>query len=285
MGVCYRCNAGANCRTCDLLNIESCTSCVKGFYPGPNGVCKTCNDTGCATCDTEFTCSECKAGFTAADDFSGSLIKCIKCDDSCATCVSGPNNCETCATGFTKKGWACVNINNIAFNVKINAQLATLSTENITAIQQAILDAVKRDKSQITFNDIRIGSVVFDATLNVDNINQQSALVTQLQAALAVNANLAGFPVLQSTVSATVGDLNQLKSLGVDSEEVTRYRNIAIVVGVVIPVGLIILFIIFFICYKKGVICADSGATKIRDGSMNDINVNNKESELGTMRH
>lgn len=121
--------------------------------------------------------------------------------------------------------------------------------------------------------------------MNVDNINQQSALVTQLQTALATNVKLAGFTVQTSSVAATVGDLNQLRSLGVDSEEVTRYRNIAIVVGVVIPVGLIILFIIFFICYKKGVICADSGATKIRDGSMNDINVNNKESELGTMRH
>ena len=74
--------------------------------------------------------------------------------------------------------------------------------------------------------------------MNVDNINQQSAIVAQLQAALAVNTKLAGFPVLQSSVAATVGDLNQLKSLGVDSEEVTRYRNIAIVVGVVIPVGL-----------------------------------------------
>lgn len=146
MGVCYRCNAGSNCKTCDLLNIESCTSCIKGFYPGPNGVCKACNDTGCDTCDTEFTCIQCKAGFTFADDFSSLTSKCIKCDDSCATCFTGPNNCDTCATGFTKVGWACMNINNIGFNVKIDANITKLTTENITAIQQAILDAIKRNK-------------------------------------------------------------------------------------------------------------------------------------------
>lgn len=39
-----------------------------------------------------------------------------------------------------------MNINNIGFNVKIDADITKLTTENITAIQQAILDAIKRNK-------------------------------------------------------------------------------------------------------------------------------------------
>jgi hypothetical protein len=42
--------------------------------------------------------------------------------------------------------------------------------------------------------------------------------------------------------------------------------------------------LILFILYKKGVICANDGPTKVRDATMDEININQKESELGTMR-
>ena len=36
--------------------------------------------------------------------------------------------------------------------------------------------------------------------------------------------------------------------------------------------------------YKKGVICANDGPTKVRDMTMDEINVNQKDSEFNTMR-
>jgi len=63
-----------------------------------------------------------------------------------------------------------------------------------------------------------------------------------------------------------------------DDSEAKRYRDIAIIVGVVIPVGLIIIFIVFFILYKKGAICANE-PTKVRDVTLVEMS-NQKESSL-----
>jgi hypothetical protein len=71
-----------------------------------------------------------------------------------------------------------------------------------------------------------------------------------------------------------------------DDSEAKKYRDIAIIVGVVIPVGLsnflfnilVIIFIVFFILYKKGIICANE-ATKVRDATMIEMS-NHKESSL-----
>lgn len=56
LGVCYQCNGGDNCRTCDNNNIEQCASCNRGFFLTQSSTCKACNITGCVTCSSEIYC-------------------------------------------------------------------------------------------------------------------------------------------------------------------------------------------------------------------------------------
>lgn len=57
LGTCYKCNGGANCSTCNIMNFEKCANCIKGFYLSSTGICKTCTVTGCNACDSEFSCT------------------------------------------------------------------------------------------------------------------------------------------------------------------------------------------------------------------------------------
>jgi hypothetical protein len=80
-------------------------------------------------------------------------------------------------------------------------------------------------------------------------------LVTALNTAFATGASIAGFPVETSAFTAVIGD-NTTTTNGTtntvyvptptpDSAEADRYRNIAIIVGVVIPCGLSNLIFLF----------------------------------------
>lgn len=83
-------------------------------------------------------------------------------------------------------------------------------------------------------------------------------ILTTLNAALSSGLAIGGFPIESVSLTAVEVDANgnpaQVYSSDADAK---KYRDIAIIVGVVIPVGLIIIFIIFFILYKKGIICAN----------------------------
>lgn len=96
--------------------------------------------------------------------------KCIKCDDTCATCFDSPTNCETCATGFTKRGWNCINNNNIKIFIKINAALSSFTTANYESIEIDIADRIGKDRKNINVEEIKTGSVDLTVTVNSANI-------------------------------------------------------------------------------------------------------------------
>lgn len=92
---------------------------------------------------------------------------------------------------------------------------------------------------------------------------------------MTVGSSIGGFPIQLSSLTAVSADATNNNGVVVnpqnvyvaDDAEAKKYRDIAIIVGVVIPVGLIIIFIILFILYKKGIICS-SEPTKVRDATM-----------------
>ncbi len=73
-----------------------------------------------------------------------------------------------------------------------------------------------------------------------------------------------------------------------DDAKVKEYRDIAMIVGIVIPIGLsnyllskVIVCVVLFILYKKQLICAKNRSEKVMDLSMNEINgIKQKDSEL-----
>ncbi len=73
-----------------------------------------------------------------------------------------------------------------------------------------------------------------DTTINVDNSAQQSSLVSSLQMALMTGSSLAGFTIESTGIQSNMADGLTVK----DDSEAIKYRNIAIIVGIVIPIGL-----------------------------------------------
>jgi hypothetical protein len=83
---------------------------------------------------------------------------------------------------------------------------------------------------------MRSSSIVISSSVNVDSTAQQTTLMAALATALATNSALAGFTIETSSLTAVTSDQTVYSS---DSaSEVQKYKNIAIIVGVVIPFGL-----------------------------------------------
>jgi hypothetical protein len=81
-------------------------------------------------------------------------------------------------------------------------------------------------------NDLREGSILIDATVNADNAAQQAEMMAALQTTLASGANLAGFTV------ESAGLISNSDAASSDDSDAMKYRDIAIIVGVVIPICL-----------------------------------------------
>jgi hypothetical protein len=228
-GECLQCKGGDNCRTCDNINIEKCASCVRGYYLTSSQTCAACNITGCITCDNEAYCTQCKKGYTLSGTNAEST--CLKCDDSCETCFESPANCDVCANGYSKKGWKCVNNNNVKLSLQLAGDFTTFTTDQYMNVEQEVCDKVSKDRSQVNVDELRSSSIVVVATIDVANTAQQAAVVSALNSAFGSGSSLAGFSIESSSFTSVTVD-------SVDNTEAKKYRDIAIIVGVVIPVGL-----------------------------------------------
>jgi hypothetical protein len=137
-----------------------------------------------------------------------------------------------CAPGFTKKGWSCVSNINVQLIAVLNGILSAMTTEHFEGIGDSLASETGKDRSQITINDVREGSILIDATVNADNAAQQAEMMATLQTALASGANFAGFTV------ESAGLISNSDVVSSDNSEAMKYRDIAIIVGVVIPICL-----------------------------------------------
>lgn len=84
------------------------------------------------------------------------------------------------------------------------------TTANYNDVEQAVCDAIGRDRSTVNVDELRSGSIVIGATMSIDNIAQQTSLISALKTALATNSSLAGFTIESSTLTAVTGDAGAL---------------------------------------------------------------------------
>lgn len=94
-GLCLKC--APMCKTCALTDLNSCTSCVDGYYQS-GGSCLKCHDT-CITCSgsTISQCNSCKVGFYLSSNI------CAPCIENCLACrplVDADLLCDTCRIGY-----------------------------------------------------------------------------------------------------------------------------------------------------------------------------------------
>ena len=132
---------------------------------------------------------------------------CTKCANQCGTCFDSANNCETCAPGFSKKGWACVNNNNIKLTLVLAGNFTDLTTDQYVNIEEGICDYIGKDKSQVTIDQLKSGSILIDTTINVDNTAQQSTLASSLQSGLTTGSIIAGFMIESTAISSNTVDI------------------------------------------------------------------------------
>jgi len=164
---------------------------------------------------------------------TGTSAKCTKCADSCATCFDSPNNCEKCVSGYTRKGWNCVNNNNIKLGLVLAGNFTALTTEQYVAIEDALCELAGKDKNQISIDSLKSSSILLDTTINVDNTAQQSSLISSLQTSLATGSSLGGFTIETSALTAV-----SIDGSTTSSDDAKKYKDIAIIVGIIIPIGL-----------------------------------------------
>jgi hypothetical protein len=158
----------------------------------------------------------------------------------------------------------------------LNGNFSALTTNQYEAIEEFIATQVKKDRSHITINALREGSIFIDATINADNIADQSQLMTNLQTSLTTGASIAGFTVQSAGLVA-----NSDAVTTTDDSEANKQRNIAIILGIVIPICvsnyfliLVIIIIVLIILYRKGIICSSSNKnTTLPNSTIDEIKV------------
>jgi hypothetical protein len=176
---------------------------------------------------------QCKSGYTLSGSSESS--QCIKCHESCATCFEEPTNCDKCAEGFKKRGWKCVTSNNVRFDFRLNTDFDGMSTEQFLAIQQQVCNLVNKTEDQVNLEDLRSGSVVIGGTIDTSSATEQSSLVSQLSSALSMGGSLGGFQIESSSFISQ--DLEAIPApQNADDEDARKKRDLAIILGVVIPV-------------------------------------------------
>ena len=84
---------------------------------------------------------------------------------------------------------------------------SALTTEQYVSIEEGICDFIGKDKSQVTVDQLRSGSILIETTINVDNTAQQSTLAASLQAGLSTGSSIAGFTIESSAISSNTVDL------------------------------------------------------------------------------
>ena len=152
-GKCLQCPSIPNCLQCNDLSTSFCMLCADGFFPNAAGLCAPC-PANCSKCVNEKTCTACQTGWTLYDISPEG--QCFKCESPCASCVDEPWLCLSCISGFTKKGWMCLNDSHLTFNFTLSASSATILNEidNVTEGLFSLLNYAHNDSSIITIGTV-----------------------------------------------------------------------------------------------------------------------------------
>lgn len=93
---------------------------------------------------------------------------------------------------------------------------------------------VNKTEDQVNLEDLKSGSVVIGGTIDTSSTTEQSSLVSQLSSALSMGGSLGGFQIESSSFISQ--DLEAIPAAqNPDDEDARKRRDLAIILGVVIP--------------------------------------------------
>ncbi len=237
-GKCVQCTA-SQCQTCNPNSPSQCFSCLPGFFLNPsNSQCQACSSS-CQTCLTSTGCLTCATGFTIIQGtaLTASGYQCAACKFPCATCTNTPNYCTSCVAGYQFMGWKCSQSFYFGFQVTLLTTIATFN-QNYFNFLSALTSAIGGSNSNvITITGITSGSVLVTGGAGPaagSGTKQSNQQFSSLDATLSVNNQIAGMPIGESSVVVVGGTI--------DYSEV----NLALILGICIPVGVLRNFMIYF---------------------------------------
>lgn len=237
---CLQCGNTA-CSRCSVTNLNACTTCYDGFYL--NGTtCSAC-PAGCSTCSNPQNCLSCSSGYTAQVQTIATQTSCVKCQSPCAQCIGNAQTCTTCMAGFTLNGWKCVSNFNFGFSIVLGTTLSAFYTNYASFLTALIQTVGSNNFNTITLGTIASGSVVVNGNLNTDSqsdSNQATSQYNSLTSTLSTGGSIAGMPIQSSSVAVNGGQIVQP----------TSGPNLALILGISIPVGVLLLALIGFCIFK-----------------------------------
>lgn len=245
---CVACK-NSQCARCLVDSLNTCTSCLDGLYLNLDGACLTC-PTGCGTCSNPSNCLTCSSGYTAVAQPVSTIINCVACQSPCAQCSSSPIICTQCVSGYYLNGWKCVATLNFGFNITLNVNLTTFYS-NYQGFLNGILSLVSSTSlPTITLNSITQGSVIVAGNINVqqntasNSVNNQYNSLTQ---GFSQGSTIATMPITSSTIVVNGGSITPDDGGNGGSSG----PNLAIILGVTIPVGILLIAIIGYCIFNK----------------------------------
>lgn len=163
--------------------------------------------------------------------------QCVPCNSPCATCLNTPNYCTSCISGYQFFGWKCAQSFYFGFNVTLLTDLKTFN-KNYYNFIQALTSAIKSSNfDTITILGITQGSVVVEGGAGPaggSGTQQAYNEYSSLDAALSANTQIAGMTIGQSSVTVVGGTVDYKKV------------NLALILGICIPVGVLCNFFSYF---------------------------------------
>lgn len=238
---CLQCGS-TSCARCSPTALSTCTTCYDGNYLN-QGVCSAC-PTGCSTCSSPQNCLTCSSGYTAQVQSIATQTSCVKCQAPCALCIGNAQTCTKCLSGYTLSGWNCMSNFNYGFNVVLGTNLTTFYA-NYAGFLNALTGAVQSNNyNSLTISTIQSGSVIVNGNANTgaqSDSNEATQQFNNLNSVLSTGGSIAGMPVQSSTVSVNGGSIVQP----------TSGPNLALILGICIPVGVILLVLIGICIYKN----------------------------------
>ena len=100
-------------------------------------------------------------------------------------------------------------------------------------IQQQVCTLVNKNEDQVNLEELKSGSVIISGTIDANNQTEQTSLVGALSSAFSAGVLLGGFPIESSSFISQ--DFDAVTPAPSDDEEKIKARNLAIILGVVIP--------------------------------------------------
>ena len=220
--------------------MSQCVACFAGYFlNSQNNSCDVCPN-GCQTCSSSSNCLSCDSGYVSTVQSADSPLVCQACQSPCLTCFMNPQTCLTCNANYTLVGWTCVTKFNFGFMVELDTNSSAFFSNYYAFLEQMAEIFGTTNINDISMSSIRNGSIIAEgnASLTAQSVQSNASLnytYTNFSDLLAQGSTIAGMQVMQSMITVNGGTIPDADDGGNSSSG----PNLALILGICIPVGLI----------------------------------------------